>query len=289
MRKNATRTMAVLATVAIGVALGSSAGASNGSSSPLREYVGLGHNAADERSIFAAEESVRQKAIQSCMAERGFAYTPVPADMNILAPTPGSVAYFGMVEPHDPAKSHDAVDLQDNPNVEFADSLPVRDRTQYYEALFGADWESPNQPAALYEESCTGSAYAQTPGLGAEVAELRNAYKRTREDALKSDDRIRVATQNWTSCMADEGFTVTSWEDMLRQVDQAVDSRLDTDGTLSNAAYQDLFGFEGDLYAANQACGHDLRSTVEQVLLDVDARFLNSHRAELEEFHIDRY
>jgi hypothetical protein len=283
--------LAALVTVALaGAVAGSSVGALSGPSSPFSVYVGLGHNAAVERSIYDAEESERQAAIQMCMASLGMPYVMLGAHFNVLEPVGQSAEFFGLVAPFGSTeKSRGETILQDDPNIMYAQSLEDPEQSKYYEALFGRDWLNPNQSMDDYQASCTGAAYAKVPGLAAEIAPLRNEYMIGRSAAIKADPRVVTATEDWSQCMSNRGLQVSSWEDMLGQLEGRLDEALADGRVLSVQEYAMLIDLEKRMYEANQSCDDDVQKAVQAAVLEFDSSFLEEHSTELAAFHRDHW
>ena len=279
------RLLVAITVAFLGIVAGNSVGAQSEPSSPLAEYVGLGHNPVLEREIYDAEETERQNAIQKCMQDQGMPYVPLPPDFNVLAPSGETGEYFGFVASFRSGELRDELELSDDPNIKYAESLEEKDRLLYFAALFGSDWQSPNQSVEDYTASCTGAAYEQTPGLAVEIAPLRSGYMDGRPAALESDPEVSEATQEWTQCMSTFGIRALSREDMLAQLEGAIEAQLTDNGVLGSSAFNELLDLEKEMYEANQSCEGGLVSAFYDAVVNFDAAFLDKHRVELARFH----
>ncbi len=171
----------------------------------------------------------------------------------------------------------------------FAESLDDRRRNEFYEALYGFDWQNPAQSTEKFRESCTGAAYAGTPGLGAEVASLRGEYREAQRAALAADALVLAATKDWRECMANRGLDVASWEDMLGQIEASVDDRITSDGVLTPESYDELLAYEARVFEADRSCRPDLRAAMQRFVVAFEESFVQSHLDELQPFQVSKW
>ncbi len=281
--------VAVAAVAFVGVVAGTAARAQTVPTSPLAEYVGLGHNPDIERSIFDAEETARQDSIQKCMNGVGMPFVPLAPDFNVFEPgSDEPEEYFGFVTSFSRDKLNETgLVVRDDPNIVYAESLDSGERSRYYEALYGRDWQNPSQSAEDFAASCTGAAYRMTPGLAVAIAPLRIEYMAARASTLESDPRVSRAIHEWADCMSSNGFDVSSLGDMLGQLDQAIDAEIDETLGLSHKAYAELLELERAMYEANASCDSDLRPVFEKAIFEFDYSFLAEHEDELAQFRRD--
>lgn len=216
------RVIGAIVSMALGL-VASSAVAATTPESPMMDFVGFGINREADLTAYLLEETSRQEAISECMVARGFEYTATAADFNVIAPSKEAPVYYGLVTPFDPDKAFDTtVSLEPNPNMEHAETLGEVERADYLEALFGPNWESEDQAPSDYLLSCTGAAYAATPGVAARAAELRALYRQERATAIATDPAVVAATSDWRACMSRLGFAVETPASLLSQIDAAV-------------------------------------------------------------------
>lgn len=282
-----TRTIGAVVAVALGLAA-ASAVAATPPESPMMGFVGLGINHEADFAAYSREETIRQEAIAVCMAARGFAYTATSADFNVLAPSEEAPVYYGLVTPLDPNRGLDTrASLEPNPNIEYAEKLGEVERAAFLEALFGSNWESENQAPSDYLLSCTGAAYAATPGVAARAAALRASYRQQRAAAIATDPSVVAATSDWSECMFRSGFAVETPASLLGQIDAAVIESQGASGVLTPEAYSSLIELERRAYAADSECGGDLRAATRAAIIAFDTGFAARNASALEPFRAD--
>lgn len=252
------------------------------------------------------------------MSDEGFEYVPFVQQVNWATATDDGVEVISVgssQRPDLPADQFAAqygyglstltrtdADASDvNPNAAIVDAMSLAERVAYYQALLGADQqldsggrpnaEMPGNPDSCYEQASTQvwgdqSAPAEDPVSVAFASLLQQV------DALAAqemaDPRMVVANEAWSICMTGAGFP--GYTDLNQpQTDVASRTRtllgdsLDVAGA-DQAALADLQRFEISIASADHRCREGYGETFDEVRRDIETRFVEQHRAELEQF-----
>lgn len=206
-----------------------STGPDGATTSPLGEYF------SEIDSTYDESESMRQQVemenlVAECMVDAGFEYIPQDVSGNTVSyssedgedqSTEEWVAKngYGMYYDEEPEEGTDdePTDEWVDPNADYVDSLSESARTAFYEALNGPDvWSDMTEEEMdayewSWEESgCYGWAsnevYPETGGVDAEFEPLFDAFEEMYE-AQMSAPELKTLQSEWSSCMADAGYT----------------------------------------------------------------------------------
>jgi hypothetical protein len=227
---------ALLAAVALAAApaLGGCGGAPEPEPSPtptagpletlFRDYLAEWSNEDVTRQLTRMEES-----IAACMAEQGFAHTPVDySEVEVdflgsdLGVEPGTLEFaqvYGYGLTTDPWGTSD-VEVAD-PNAEYVAAMSEAEREAYLAALYGErfadqlvpDGQRPDDEAitdySWEDAGCTGRAQQQLltgdETDGDEFVGLQQAMAEMMESAAR-DPRLDRANADWAACMAESGY-----------------------------------------------------------------------------------
>jgi len=214
----------------------------------LAEFFGWagGDDPAAAQAEFQEQEAKIQELIRVCMAEQGFEYIPA------MPPTPdfdvafdqedfaqeqgfGITTWYGKEDEFFGGPEFDWVD----PNEEIIEAMSDAERDAYFEALHGPpDFGTPE----IDEES--GETYYVSEGFGGgcwgEAAEevyggeggqdLWEEFQPELEamyEKVQSDPRIVAANEEWSVCMAEQGYDYESMDDMYMTIFEEFQKRLD--------------------------------------------------------------
>lgn len=205
--------------------------------------------------------------------------------------------------------------IDDNPNTAIVDAMSDAERDEYYQVLYG---DSPEIDESMTEEEidalfqdfepsgCEPDAYNEVFNAGASQAfyeqfgqELEDSFLR-----IESDPRIAELEQQWSSCMADKGYDFTDEQDAtayilrkLEEVGAVTDVDIDPEGfgygfgsepiepgSAKEAAVQEIADEEIEIALASVECRQGSQEVYIEVYQEYEARFIEEHRAELEQF-----
>ncbi|TQV71334.1 hypothetical protein FKG94_19665 [Exilibacterium tricleocarpae] len=240
--------------------------------SELAKYPGFSNSEEDEAQ-FSREEMAREELIAGCMRENGYEYTPAPSVVVDEAAMSNPEEFERLLQ-----------ESLSDPNEVYVNSLSVDMRKAYYQTLTGMD--NPNDPEgqahdlAAFSDSCVNRAYREIPGVYAKRNQLSEALE-AMELRIEEDERIVRATEDWSECMGDRGYTFSTPADVLRQADARL---TDIDQSTVGAQALRLIGEELNESAkvaedCQQKTGlDDIR---RQVRVEYENQFVRNHRAEL--------
>lgn len=293
----------------------------DGPESPLREYLGAGSAGADTGfDPAAAERETRahEEAIARCMTAEGFEYVPFvrpfqwtvveggAAVINVgsgelpdLPPDEFAAQYGYGLSTRPPG---DTADPDADPNAAIVDAMSVAERVAYYGALLGAgqsldgegrpDAEMPGDPASCWERAATEVWGDQR---SAPVADpVRDAFASLLEqvaaiaDQVAADPRLVAANATWSACMADAGFP--GYSDLNAPQSDVAGRARTVMGTSMDQANADpdqlaeLQRFEISIATADHACRQGYGDVYQEVRDDLERRFVEQHRTELEQY-----
>lgn len=162
----------------------------------------------DELDHVAANVMRHEELIAGCMAGKGWEYIPaMPADMllereSVLAEAEG--------REFDP----DSVDVPDNPNDAIVAGLTDQEKDARADAYWG------NLETGGTDEGCYYSTYEEAWGVDMASFDDETLAKLEEVDAaVAADPRIIAAQGEYIACMGEQGYQVTSLDDIFRQYD----------------------------------------------------------------------
>lgn len=291
--------------------------------SPLAAYVGAGAVGSDDMgAAYERWQRVFQDDMAVCMGDEGFEYIPhvVPMQFTVvpggavllesaggarpgaeLAPGDYAAQYgYGIstAAPNDGAAR--------NPNDPIVTAMGTPERVAYFQAMYGASQSLdgngyPNAEIAGDDGSCYAAAVAAAEALGngdeiapSARAEIDAAFAPLLEqlamihDLVATDPRVQAAVAAWSDCMAASGFP--GYVDLnAPQSDVAARAR----GLMGDALdpinadptqLGELQRFEIGVATADHACREAMGSVHQDVTVELEQRFVDEHRAELEEY-----
>jgi hypothetical protein len=171
-----------------------------------------------------------EERVAVCMREKGWQYTPnLAATVRIEAPDPSDATFrarygYGIVEnlamdaPTTPAAA--------DPNAAYLASLSEAERSRYQEDLVGTLDETEGQESVSLggPAGCIGTAFTEAATQTAgdpKILERLTALN----DQITNDPRMVAATEKWSACMRNAGFTYRTpeaiFEDLLTRVSEA--------------------------------------------------------------------
>lgn len=182
------------------------------------------------------DEARRQELIRQCMAEQGFEYIPiqypdspsaVTYDEEEMARTHGFwiTTWFGNEE------EFEVEEAWEDPNHEIAEAMSDSEREAYYAALYGSadDWDAQAitevdpetgeeyQYIEGWGSGCEGQASEQVYGGmngGSELWEELEPQMTAMWERIQADPRIVDLNEDWSKCMADAGYNISSQQDL---------------------------------------------------------------------------
>jgi hypothetical protein len=244
---------------------------------PIRDaiYGGSGFEQEFERSaaIFRATE----RAIDECMALKGFEYTPQPPESSIGRlfdlefSDPEFVDEYGWGMTTDGVGS--AYNLSEDPNEERVLRMSEAELRAYNDALFGeVNYDSGTR--VVLKEGCTHTA---TPEMDRELRELEELLDRLADDAaaiVRTDPAVAEIDAKWSACMGDAGFEFDSVETAQASIWRRYTSR---SGAKVVEPLGDLQADEVRMAVASRDCfGDDIRER-DRIRVEVEQRLLDEH------------
>lgn len=290
--------------------------------SPLAEYLPYGTGSSpDLGATWERWQRAAEDAKADCMAEHGFEYVPYVMPLS-FAPAPAGGAVSIVVEggpgrelpPGEYAAQYGyglstvspaERTTRADPNDAIVDAMDVPERVAYFRTMFGAsqsldDRGYPNaeiahdDPKACWQRAAAmADAAAPEPDADAR-AEIDAAFAGLREqiaalpEQVSADARVVAATQRWAECMTAAGYP--GYTDLNGpQSDVAARARSLMGDALDPAnaepdALAELQRLEIGLAVADERCRESFGTTYQDVTREFERRFVEQHRAELEEY-----
>lgn len=255
MKRSALMPFAIGATMLLALAGCAKDGAQSGNSGaedeyvpgPLDEYMSVLWEGEDW-SIDKAKEQDRQREdlVAECMAKEGFEYIPNTSrygysdgSEEIDGPQWGTLEFaeqygYGIVDwpGREDMENQTGEDEYFDPNQEYIESLSESEQTAFYETLYGKgptdeEWELIEAGEMEHEWSwetsgCDGWAMHEMDDSSAsalyedpEFEDMMTAMQDLWTD-MYSDSEYQSLNQEWSSCMADSGFTGLSDKDNVQ-------------------------------------------------------------------------
>lgn len=268
---------------------------------PLDAYLAfLDLDTAAIASVNAQMHIELQERLAACMTDKGFEYTPQPYSPPDASPPtePDNEAWvaqygFGTAGgfnelPFTPPP---------NPNDAYVASLSETAREAYWDAFSGVGHTSSDFSELTVEEQwaasgCSGETIlameekdtAENPYQSPEFTDLTTSMEGLAGAALLEPEMIDLAAQ-WSSCMADAGFSFVSRADMTDAM-MLLRNNLPfphEDGAAEAVAAADEEEIATAL--ADLTCRNDVEwdTTAARVQADLEERFVADHKAELDE------
>ncbi len=272
--------LAALAATTLAACGGDSGGGAEGAAAPAtgNEEFGL-----STEELATRIEQV-EAAVAPCMNQAGFDYIPVDfqtvydamassgslpgvSDEDYLAQYGFGIATtFGLPDPT-------TVNGRGEQNTAARDALPPADQIAYDRALYGQD-SSVSLARALEDEdfSAAGGCVRQAAEQFFDDDELNGSYENPTDLLINSDPRMVAATEDWSGCVAEEGYDYPSIDelesDVADQLDALVGETTDPAALSADtvAALADLQGFERAVAQIAESCAEETTNGVEETI-----------------------
>ena len=273
--------------------------------SAYMEKIGGAQDDADYQEMSRRSEEL----IAQCMADEGFEYVPVDQSGQMAVSTGSddmpawdSVEYatlygYGITTYEDmPGYTEVTTTESTDPNQDIVAAMSDAERDAYYAALYGEqvepdpDAEATPEATATWDWStagCQGAAqhevYEQDqPWADPDFQALQEEMS-TLWEGMVTDSRITDAETEWSSCMADAGYTFDAPQDAQTSISDAANA-LWGDGEPDDAAMASLRELEIATAVADRTCTDSVGLTDVQtaVQLELEQQFVDAHKAELD-------
>ncbi len=201
---------------------------------------------AARNAVMAENQLALEAAIQSCMAEQGFEYTPSADGGDVFVGefddgdfterfgygvstlAGGAIGEFGL-----------GAGAVEDPNQSYVQSLTDSQRSAYYEALYGAlpdgttssgttfsggvgDASGGDGSSFVFGRSggCTAAANLEVYGEEQPLSFTPDLFEQMQEISaqVEADTRVLEAWGSWASCMADAGYPYSDDEEIIRDL-----------------------------------------------------------------------
>lgn len=290
-----------------------SAGADGGkldpAKSPLSTYMEAIYGGYDE-DAFAAEQVLIEEKVAACMSDEGFEYIPVdqtqyqssfsggewlPDDESWVAQYGwGFVNSPGQEAMNEPQEENAFVD----PNQDYVLSLSESEQAAFYETLYGV---SPTEEElgedGSYEYNwedggCYGAAQHEVQGDDVWSDEKNQPLIESMNklyESVQKDPRILEANAEWSSCMADAGYSglaspQAAQEKFLDDLNGYYEGM--TEGVATDdPKLKELGAQEIEIALADLACAKksDSRQLALKVQFELEEQFIADNKAELDD------
>ena len=315
-RCTAAATFAVVALVATGCA-GDVRSAADVPPGPVEALLEAAWAQPPKGDVTAAVARVEQ-LIAQCMADAGFAYTPVDQTEAVTAPLTepdpanGTREYaelYGYGVTVDPAAAAEPAPAEAwvDPNAAYVQALPPAEQEEYWAALQGDQAAAADDHEWQYDwhaAGCQGWAQNEVYGTDDQLTDQLTTLQAELADvrlAAAADPRFAELDAAWAACMADAGYpglarvgdAEAAVRDELTALRAQAWSALPAEPTRTDVAAveqsaQDatdrLVGREIATALADLTCRDDVAYDAEQqrITSDYQQRFYRVHRVELE-------
>jgi len=286
-------------------------------SSPLSEYFGAlygGDLSPEEQAArFAEQDRAREELIATCMQEAGFDYIPnvQPASLS-----PGAdeyepddrewVAQYGYGILDSPGRNDDSAPGEEyvDANADHVDSLSESERAAWSEALHGPS--EPEDAAAAEDGSyeydwttagCFGAAQHEIDGDDPASDEKHKPVMDALNEfysGLQSVPELADLDAEWSSCLSDAGYPgFATRYDAIGSISEEITAIHETAGVApvgpTDPTFVALKEKEIELALADLECREKTGYTAafEKVQNELEQRFIDDHRAELEALKAD--
>lgn len=266
----------------------------------------------------------RDELIAACMADEGFEYWPDDGDVTTTGPSEddsagsASLDGYGIVGDYadlDPLSATAAT--PPSRNEAYTATMAEAEYGAYALALYGTIWDEISAAAIEGEElawdwrrgGCEGAATHATAGdtpadTGARWTpydEQLAAMEALPQQVDNTDEWAQVL-ERWSGCMADAGYTVSSWDDPARQIMREYDALIassqpeivsledtvwvepDQNGLPDPEAFEELRARERSMATTDVDCREQVGADQAHAAIqrDLELQFLAEHRKELD-------
>ena len=252
-----------------------------------------------------AQEAELQELIRQCMAEEGFEYIPVEPPSDAFRFDSGDQEEFVRTQGFgistwygNEEQFTEEADAYEDPNQPIVDAMSESEQEAYFGALYGTAEEQAALEETVIDED-TGEEYITVEGYGpgcqgeasAEVygdmsqdeelySQLEPVYQEL-EQRLQADPKVVEANEQWSSCMADQGYEYESPQSFYESVYQDFQERFDAivgpDGgysdPLAGMSQEEIDAFfaersEDEINAFFEEAQREAEASVDQEALD---------------------
>lgn len=262
-----------------------------------------------------------ENLVAKCMAAEGFEYTPQEPMGSVTVFTEEDWANqnteewvaengYGMsmgMEPTEEPVDPDGEGAEEwvDPNADYIASLSDTEETAYYEALWGpSDMEMTEEDMEEYvynweDGGCQGAAQHEVSGglediyTDPKFEDLNEAMSELYTNAL-ADPRITELSAEWSSCMADAGYTdFATPDEAMMSISDAQNELYNWEGEIdedytgpSSEAIAEVRKLEIATAVADFACKQkvDWDKTSQKVQFELEEAFVKDNKAALDEY-----
>lgn len=259
-----------------------------------------------------AQQQEIEELVAKCMAEEGWEYTPVTYpdsgvdveftdedELEYIKREGLGVTYYLLNDPSDEAVIDDGRKDFVDPNQAYVESLSEVESAGYYGSLYGTQKEQEaastmeidpetgdEYPVVSGSLGCQGEAYdavagddiTQSPGY----YEAMDVYRQELQERIDSDPRMVKLTDQWVSCMADEGFEYEDVEAYYNDVFTDFQARVDEIIGADFYNYDPMEGWTQERIDEFYATATDVEMNE---LYSYSARLTGEQRTQLEAIH----
>jgi len=211
---------------------------------PLAQFMGWGQSPEDDAAYWQEQDRKRQELVSECMAEQGFAWVPVDysqfeefghdpfADLTreeFIEQYGFGISTMFDLEQEMPPPDFEFVD----PNWEMYESLSDAEKEAWDRTLHGEpmEWDETDprfdptsdefDPEVMMPQGCWGEAERALGDYQRNLAwmEFESEFSSLWQQ-IENDPRMVEAQTEWSTCMAGQGYTLTSQEDMWMDLEE---------------------------------------------------------------------
>lgn len=258
----------------------------------------------DLQERFADESRRIEDLVAQCMSDAGFEYVPVDySGSSFAAPDQWNpddedwVAEYGYGITDFPGRDDAMSDVADDPNSDYLEGLSESQQGAYTEALYGPPMEVSDDGTEVSVDGsdwedlgCYGAAAQEVSGVdpmqSEEYAPLMEALNTLWTEASSAPELASIDAK-WADCMADDGepgFAARVEAQQSIQDDVQAYYESQTDFTEEDPAFDKLHEREVELAIKDLQCREktDYIAKAAKVQFDLETKFIDDHRAELE-------
>ena len=254
----------------------STSGDSSDRDSLLGTYGSLDDLVAVDDSYLQQREQEVQDWVATCMRKAGFDYIPwVPASAPI-ADDESDTPVVDQLE-----RDANQTSIEDDPNANISDNLPMSQQTLYFERLWGRESaDIGDLPSGDVDSvGCYNAAWVAL--YGQESIEARLTLSETSSEInqrITSDPAYVEQEQAWVECMAARGFEVSSGRSLNSIVRNEIRSP-DGSSSIDESDFGQLRTLERTIREANDECDDDLRAIESQLRMSIESEYFNDSPA----------
>lgn len=236
--------------------------------------------------------------VATCMQEQGFDYVPRSGGAYVVSSPedwrPGErswVAQYGYGIVNVPGSGGDAyLEEAVDPNTAYVASLGAAEQDAYFEALFGSLMVDPGDMQSD-DAGCYGWAQRQAGVASFDLwstAEWQDFFEKTGDLNRQIDEheKVREVHDDWSSCMADDGFSFAKPADASTPIYDALDEYNATHGSpaAGDPARAEIAELEVRIALADLDCREstDFDDRIRPIRYELEAKFVAEHQDEID-------